>query len=62
MVGGDFYDIWEVRGRWWIVIGDVTGKGIEAAALTSLVRHTLRAAAEFRASPGRAAVVRRRAR
>jgi PAS domain S-box-containing protein len=51
MVGGDFYDIWEARGRWWMVIGDVTGKGIEAAALTSLVRHTLRAAAEFRESP-----------
>jgi PAS domain S-box-containing protein len=51
MVGGDFYDIWEVDGRWLIVIGDVTGKGIEAAALTALVRHTLRAAAEFQRSP-----------
>jgi sigma-B regulation protein RsbU (phosphoserine phosphatase) len=51
MVGGDFYDIWEVQGRWLIVIGDVTGKGIEAAALTALVRHTLRAAAEFQGSP-----------
>jgi PAS domain S-box-containing protein len=51
MVGGDFYDIWEVQGRWLIVIGDVTGKGIEAAALTALVRHTLRAAAEFQRSP-----------
>jgi PAS domain S-box-containing protein len=51
MVGGDFYDIWEVKGRWLIVIGDVTGKGIEAAALTALVRHTLRAAAEFQRSP-----------
>jgi PAS domain S-box-containing protein len=51
MVGGDFYDIWEVEGRWLIVIGDVTGKGIEAATLTALVRHTLRAAAEFQRSP-----------
>lgn len=51
MVGGDFYDIWEAQGRWLIVIGDVTGKGIDAAALTSLVRHTLRAAAEFQRSP-----------
>ncbi len=51
MVGGDFYDIWEVQGRWLVVIGDVTGKGIEAAALTALVRHTLRAAAEFQRSP-----------
>ncbi len=51
MVGGDFYDIWEVRGSWMMVIGDVTGKGIEAATLTALVRHTVRAASEFQASP-----------
>jgi PAS domain S-box-containing protein len=51
MVGGDFYDVWEAQGRWLIVIGDVTGKGIEAAAVTALVRHTLRAAAEFQRSP-----------
>ncbi len=51
MVGGDFYDVWEVRGSWMIVIGDVTGKGIEAAALTALVRHTLRTASEFLSSP-----------
>jgi PAS domain S-box-containing protein len=51
MVGGDFYDVWEVRGIWMIVIGDVTGKGIEAAALTALVRHTLRTASEFHSSP-----------
>jgi PAS domain S-box-containing protein len=50
-VGGDFYDVWEVDGAWMVVIGDVTGKGIEAAALTSLARHTLRATAEFLASP-----------
>ena len=34
-----------------LMIGDVTGKGIEAAALTSLVRHTMRAASEFESSP-----------
>jgi len=51
MVGGDFYDVWEARGSWMIVIGDITGKGIEAAALTALVRHTLRTASEFRSSP-----------
>jgi sigma-B regulation protein RsbU (phosphoserine phosphatase) len=34
-----------------LIIGDVTGKGIEAAALTSLVRHTMRAASEFESSP-----------
>jgi PAS domain S-box-containing protein len=50
-VGGDFYDAWEVEGGWMITIGDVTGKGVEAAALTALARHTLRAASEFVASP-----------
>ena len=50
-VGGDFYDVWELEDGWMLVIGDVTGKGIEAAALTSLVRHTLRAASEFESSP-----------
>jgi serine phosphatase RsbU (regulator of sigma subunit) len=50
-VGGDFYDVWETQGGWMIAIGDVTGKGVEAAALTSLVRHTLRATAEFVTSP-----------
>jgi serine phosphatase RsbU (regulator of sigma subunit) len=50
-VGGDFYDAWAVGGGWMITIGDVTGKGFEAAALTSLVRHTLRAMSEFVSSP-----------
>jgi serine phosphatase RsbU (regulator of sigma subunit) len=43
-VGGDFYDVFEVAdGRWAVVVGDVCGKGVEAAALTGLARHTLRA-------------------
>jgi serine phosphatase RsbU (regulator of sigma subunit) len=43
-VGGDFYDVWPVRsGQWAIAIGDAAGTGPEAAALTALVRHTLRA-------------------
>jgi serine phosphatase RsbU (regulator of sigma subunit) len=50
-VGGDFYDAWEVEGGWMVTIGDVTGKGFEAAALTSLVRHNLRAMSEFVWSP-----------
>jgi PAS domain S-box-containing protein len=50
-VGGDFYDVWELDDGWMLMIGDVTGKGIEAAALTSLVRHTMRAASEFESSP-----------
>lgn len=50
-VGGDFYDVWELGDGWMLMIGDVTGKGVEAAALTSLVRHTMRAASEFQSSP-----------
>ncbi len=50
-VGGDFYDVWEAGGAWMITMGDVTGKGVEAAALTSLVRHTMRATSEFVSSP-----------
>lgn len=46
-VGGDFYDLFEVGGRWMAVVGDVCGKGPEAAALTALVRHTLRATAQL---------------
>jgi PAS domain S-box-containing protein len=49
--GGDFYDVWEADGGWMIVIGDVTGKGVEAAALTAMVRHSLRATSEFVSSP-----------
>lgn len=44
-VGGDFYDAFEVGDRWSVVIGDVCGKGAEAAAMTGLARHTIRAAA-----------------
>jgi PAS domain S-box-containing protein len=49
--GGDFYDVWEADGGWMIAIGDVTGKGVEAAALTAMVRHTLRAMSEFVSRP-----------
>ncbi len=50
-VGGDFYDLWEVDGEWLMMIGDVTGKGVGAATLTALVRHTARAASEFDSRP-----------
>jgi PAS domain S-box-containing protein len=56
-VGGDFYDIVPVDGdRHLVFLGDVTGKGIEAAALTSLVRHSVRTAARF--DPRPAAILR----
>jgi len=43
-VGGDFYDLFEIGpDRVGITIGDVAGKGLEAAALTSLVKNTIRA-------------------
>jgi PAS domain S-box-containing protein len=45
-VGGDFYDVFDTRdGSWALIIGDVCGKGVEAAVVTSLARHTLRAVA-----------------
>jgi serine phosphatase RsbU (regulator of sigma subunit) len=45
-VGGDFYDIFQsAPSQWSIVIGDVCGKGPDAAAVTALARHTLRASA-----------------
>jgi PAS domain S-box-containing protein len=50
-VGGDFYDIFPVDDGWMVVLGDVTGKGVKAAALTALVRHTAKTAARFDARP-----------
>jgi serine phosphatase RsbU (regulator of sigma subunit) len=43
-VGGDFYDLFPLGERQLcLVVGDVSGKGIEAAALTALVRNAIRA-------------------
>lgn len=42
-VGGDFYDLVSFEGGWVAIIGDVLGKGAEAAALTAMARHTLAA-------------------
>ena len=40
-VGGDFYDVFQVTDDDWVfVLGDVSGKGVEAAVLTSLIRYT----------------------
>ncbi|WP_211364472.1 SpoIIE family protein phosphatase [Micromonospora palomenae] len=42
-VGGDFYDVLPLPdGRWLVVIGDVSGKGVQAAAVTGLVRDVIR--------------------
>jgi sigma-B regulation protein RsbU (phosphoserine phosphatase) len=51
-VGGDFYDLFPLsHDTWCFFIGDVCGKGAGAAAVTSLTRYTLRAAAVFDARP-----------
>jgi serine phosphatase RsbU (regulator of sigma subunit)/PAS domain-containing protein len=51
-VGGDFYDAFTTaEDQWYLVIGDVCGKGAEAAAVTALARWTIRAAAARRRSP-----------
>jgi hypothetical protein len=50
-VGGDFYDLWPVGEDWIAIMGDVTGKGIEAAALTSLARHTAMEASHTSSEP-----------
>ncbi len=51
VIGGDFYDLFLTEGGFTAVIGDVTGKGIEAAALTALARNSLRASALLGLSP-----------
>lgn len=52
LVGGDFYDVFRLHdGRWCVVLGDVSGKGVGAATLTSLARYSLRTAALSAESP-----------
>ncbi|MEU6810142.1 SpoIIE family protein phosphatase [Streptomyces sp. NPDC046831] len=52
-IGGDFYDAFTAPdGRHVLVLGDVCGKGPDAAAITGLVRHTLWAAAQHTSHPG----------
>jgi sigma-B regulation protein RsbU (phosphoserine phosphatase) len=51
-VGGDFYDIFELATDDWVIaVGDVSGKGAGAAAVTALARYTIRAAAVRQTSP-----------
>jgi sigma-B regulation protein RsbU (phosphoserine phosphatase) len=51
-IGGDFFDVFEIGpDDWCLLIGDVCGKGIEAALVTALARHTIRAAAVRQPEP-----------
>ena len=61
-VGGDFYDLFEVRANggadpsefsssWGVTIGDVSGKGAEAAAVLAFARYTIRALATRESCP-----------
>jgi sigma-B regulation protein RsbU (phosphoserine phosphatase) len=52
-VGGDFYDIFQIGAEhWYVVVGDVSGKGPVAATVTSFVRYTVRALAIDHPDPG----------
>jgi len=53
-VGGDFYDVFPVGADDWVVtLGDVCGKGYDAAIVTTLVRHTIRALSVGEPRPSR---------
>jgi serine phosphatase RsbU (regulator of sigma subunit)/PAS domain-containing protein len=54
-ISGDFYDVFKAGDGWAIAIGDVCGKGQEAAAMTAAARHAIRAFA--RVHPGPAEVL-----
>jgi len=50
-VGGDFYDIYSINSKYAMVIGDVSGKGIEAASSTSMMKYVLRSYLYQKPSP-----------
>jgi serine phosphatase RsbU (regulator of sigma subunit)/PAS domain-containing protein len=51
-VGGDFYDVYQTPDGWGLAVGDVCGKGEEAAAVTAAARHAIRVLARRNADPG----------
>lgn len=56
-VGGDFFDVFQINpDEWVITIGDVQGKGVQAATDTALARHVMRAAAVRSHSPREALI------
>lgn len=51
-IGGDFYDVFDLPdGRFVLVVGDVSGKGADAAAQTAMAKYMLRAFAMRDPSP-----------
>ncbi|SHN05627.1 PP2C family protein-serine/threonine phosphatase [Cryptosporangium aurantiacum] len=50
-IGGDFFDVFGEPGDWSVLLGDVAGKGAEAAILTGQARHTARGAAFYDRRP-----------
>jgi PAS domain S-box-containing protein len=54
-VGGDFFDLFDLgNGIVGIVIGDVSGKGLQAATFTSFIKSTIKACSHLQASPASA--------
>jgi serine phosphatase RsbU (regulator of sigma subunit) len=51
--GGDFYDAFLLPDTCWLCVGDICGKDAAAAALTAMVRHSIRALAFQQPSPAR---------
>lgn len=56
-VGGDFYEVFDTAGNAFATIGDVTGHGVRAATVTSLLRHGARFASHLEPDP--VAIIRR---
>lgn len=50
-IGGDFYDAWGDSADWSFVLGDVSGKGVDAAVITGQARHTVRGASAVDRDP-----------
>jgi anti-anti-sigma factor len=50
-VGGDFYDFFASDGGWTVILGDVAGKGVEAAAMAALVRSGARFVSQAERGP-----------
>jgi serine phosphatase RsbU (regulator of sigma subunit)/PAS domain-containing protein len=50
-ISGDFYDVFKAGDGWGIAVGDVCGKGQDAAAMTAAARHAIRALAHVHEEP-----------